>query len=661
MSTFTGDRLSFDDLKTGPSRDGLPPFPDLDVATEQSADSSEQSDSGNGDPPGDSAEEDASNVEDPGVEAPDLDDSSTTNGSPSTECASPQNEEPEDADADANGDGSEPDTDGTESPRAGGSGESGDPAKSGMENAINDTDDTGKADDGTGTATTHDRNDNNDGDDASRSGGRGPDGVEESGSKGLGDGYLSPRIYELLPRLLGGPAQRIADRRKRDVFLTGALPVWAGALPNVRFRYGGSDLSPNLYSATIAPPASGKGALRQARKYGAPLQEELRAGGPATGAAPEDDSNGEVPSSNGEAPSSEPSNESRYADCPRLFLAGDTSAAAIKQSLGKSPHGVICETEFRTLSQALGSSWGKFEDVLLKGFQNETIHMARTSKADVRISHPAPSIALAGTPNTFGGVISGTGDGLFSRFLLYRFDREFEWETQFNERNSGLDQSLQNAAEDFQVGYHELRARTEPLRITVPEPLQRILDRTFDSLTEKWKEEEVPRSLQASLTRSGLQAVKIGTVLRGIRLVESGAPLREMDSAALRPEDMEAGLRLALTYLLHGVRVEARLRGTSGPRAHLTERKRRYLQALPEESFSTREAKALASTFDVSQRNAQRWLKRWREAGLLTKRKRGRWAKLSPEFGGIAGARSVISVIHDIPPLSHGPSAEVPS
>jgi hypothetical protein len=88
------------------------------------------------------------------------------------------------------------------------------------------------------------------------------------------------------------------------------------------------------------------------------------------------------------------------------------------------------------LSQALESSWGTFTDVLLKGFQNETIKMSRSSKGTVTISHPAPSIALAGTPTTFDGVISGTCDGLFSRFLFYRFDREFEWSTQFGESST---------------------------------------------------------------------------------------------------------------------------------------------------------------------------------------------------------------------------------
>jgi len=513
----------------------------------------------------------------------------------------------------------------------------------------------GRADPGPETAEDDTNDDNDTADPAAPGAGisEKPDVERPCQAEGSFQGYLPERAVELLPALLKKPARRITDRRERDVFLTGALPIWAAGLPNVRFCYGGEALSPNLYSATVAPPASGKSALRYARRYGTPLSEELRAGGPAAKAT----SNGAA--SNGAASDHPPSGGPGGLGSPRFFLAGDTSAAAIKDRLARSPHGVICETEFRTLGQALGSSWGGFSDVLLKGFQNEPIHMDRSSKPSVTISHPAPSIALAGTPATFDDVISGTADGLFSRFLLYRFDRAFEWSSQFGGSGAGPQQTLREAAAELQGGYHRLRAREEPLYVTVPGRLQAVHNRAFESLTAKWQsDEDVPRSVQASLFRAGLQAVKIAVVLRGIRLVASAAPLGEIDEVALTPADMEAGLRLALTYLLHGIRVEARFRKRSrsqgGVRAGLTERKRTYLEALPGGPFSTKEAKELASTASVSERNAQRWLKAWAEAGLLTKLRRGTWAKVGPQLEGTAGAGSVISVIDDIPLLADG-------
>lgn len=617
MATSIGDRFSFDDLKARTSFDGLPPFPDLDSATETGEETAPKSadDGGGGTeaaapkedaPAGDSADANDTDNDEGGTNA--ADDTDTARGTDAAHDANDRDDTGDEA-----GNGGEVGGDGRET---------------------DDADDTADNDDTAvpaGGATE----------------GSGPTG-DPGGSgdpEGLRQGYLPERTLKLLPELLEKPARRIGDRRKRDVFLTGALPMWAGALPNVRFRYGGNDLSPNLYSAVVAPPASGKSALRHVRRYGTPLREELSAGGPAA----------EAPLAT-EAPEDDTSRDGRPGDRgptrQRLFLAADSSAAALKEGLADSPHGVIFETEFRTLSQALESSWGTFTDVLLKGFQNETIKMSRSSTGTVTISHPAPSIALAGTPATFDGVISGTSDGLFSRFLFYRFNREFEWSTQFGESGAGLEQCLRDAAEDFQVGYRRLQARGEPLRVTVPEALQQAHDRAFHSLTEKWRNDEnVGRSLQASLTRAGLQAVKIAVVLRGIRLAASGIPPAPTEPVELGAEDMEAGLRLALTYLLHAVRVETRFREETSVRASLTERKRTYLDALPKSTFSTAEAKGLASQVGASERNVQRWLKDWREAGLLTKPKRGRWAKLSPELEGIAGAESVISVINDIPAL----------
>ncbi len=550
----------------------------------------------------------------------------------------------------------------------------------------------------------------------------------------LRQGYLSRRILELLPELLAEPAFRIGQRgdlRKRDVFLTGALPVWAGALPNVRFRYGGTGVSPNLYSAVVAPPASGKSALRHARKYGRPSSSTSSGGtspesrtSPKSGASlesgayPEGRASPQGSSTGQEGPEEEPPGRERpgvRAGRRQLFLAADSSAAALKRRLEEIPHGVIFETEFQALSRALGSSWGSFTDVLLKGLQNEAIRMSRSSKGAVTIPHPAPSIALAGTPAALGGFMSGsgstpgTGNGLFSRFLFYRFDREFEWSPQFRspqsestqsegpqsegpqsedlqsgERRGSLEESLRGAGQKFREARRQLGARETPLWVSVPGALQEAHTRAFRSLTKKWGEDgSVPRSMQASLTRAGLQAVKIAVVLRGVRLAASGIPPASTQSIELGAEDMEAGIRLSLTYLLHAIEVGARLQGDDGPqdtclqgkalqekagsqaklnerKRDLTERQREYLEALPEEPFSTAEAKDLASGFGASKRGVQRWLKSWRKAGLLRKPKRGMWAKRrleredSPRTEGLPGAESVISVIDGIPALAGG-------
>ena len=522
--------------------------------------------------------------------------------------------------------------------------------------------------------------------------------------------YIPGRACALLPPVLAGPAACFDDRRKRDVFLTGALPIWAGALSGVRFRYGGSDLSPNLYSAVIAPPASGKSALRHARAYGTAANGRSADGGSVNGEPMSNEPGG------GESgPDGTGGNGPRGSVPGRhLFLAADTSAAALKRQLSQNPHGVICETEFQALARALSSSWGKFTDLLLKGFQNETVRARRASHQPLTIGHPAPSIALSGTPSAFEDVISGTDDGLFSRFLLYRFDADLEWTPQFgpaggpssqkgpsgkaglsdtagplgtarppgqSRRTFGpasdpLQARLENGASRYRALRARLSAREEPLLVRVPPPLRKVHTQVFESITRKWKAGSVPRSLWPSLTRTGLQAVKIASILRVLRSAgdtENGS-LGESPSSgercfgerretvALTPADMEAGLRLALTYLLHAIQVEDQfgsdtkktVKGgrTKALRAELTKQQEEYLELLPETSFSTSEAKARAPEVEASPRTVQRWLRKWVESGLLTKKKRGTWKKPSRDRFAPTGAQSIRTARENVPTLA---------
>lgn len=74
--------------------------------------------------------------------------------------------------------------------------------------------------------------------------------------------------------------------------------------------------------------------------------------------------------------------------------------------------------------------------------------------------------------------------------------------------------------------------------------------------------------MRASLTRAGLQTIRIGAILAVIREVDSGPrpDLADRDSLAMNPSDMEAGLRLVLTHLMHALRVHTGLEGALNPR-----------------------------------------------------------------------------------------------
>ena len=57
------------------------------------------------------------------------------------------------------------------------------------------------------------------------------------------------------------------DPRKRDVFLTSALCIISGCLPDVQGVYHQERVYPHLFSFVIAPAASGKGVLKNAKRF----------------------------------------------------------------------------------------------------------------------------------------------------------------------------------------------------------------------------------------------------------------------------------------------------------------------------------------------------------------------------------------------------------
>lgn len=460
-------------------------------------------------------------------------------------------------------------------------------------------------------------------------------------------GRISAKVYQGLPKTLSHVAREIEDGVERDVFLTGALPVVAGALPNVRFKYGGHWQSFNLYAAVIAPAGAGKGKMRHARKLAEPLNQRLHK------------ETKERRSQWRDKKESEDQEAGPRPPYKRYYLPADSSAASLKDGLAGSPSSVIFETEFKTLSNVLSQEWGQFRDVLLKGFQNEPVEVDRQSQEPKVIEHPAPSMAVSGTPGTFSEVIGDTEDGLFSRFAFYRFEGEPEWKSQFGGvRETSLDQAVDRAAETLEKMYRRLEARADnPLYVTFTEEAKRVVDDAASFVMEHWKSEGVRPELYSSLKRAALRAVRIGAIMRLLQHCEQGNSLAHPKSIEVGRESIEIGLRLSFTYLTHALRIASQF-GSKNDRSSLNRKQRRYLDALPKGEFKTSEAKSIAEEVGVSKRTAQRWLNRWDEdTRLIEKVKQGVWQRVQ-DTSTTENVPSVIPVISVIPVFFDTESAE---
>ena len=483
------------------------------------------------------------------------------------------------------------------------------------------------------------------------------DGQKDKRTKGQ-RGRFPVSLYKRLPDTLRDPAMQINQGHDRDAFLTGALPVAAGCVPTARMKYGRWQ-SLNLYAAVIAPAGSGKGNMGDAKRLGHTVDERLHIRSEQALETWQRDNDQEAVEA-GPRPKWE-----------QFYIAGDNSARQLKEDIATTPHGVIFETEFKTFANVLSQDWGKARDVLLKGHPNETVKFNR--KGDdrpTRIEHPAPSIAVSGTPGTFREVIGDTEDGLFSRFMFYQFEGDRTWKNQFGGiGESPLDRAIETAANRLDTLHEAMHGREEPLYVTFSSDAEDAINATFEALNDTWDANGVPGHLFPNLRRAALHAARIAGILSILRLAEEGRPVASARTVEVGINDAEVGTHLAIIYLRHAAEIASAF-SAHERRDGLTEKQRRFLNTLPDGRFTTAEAEKVGVEVGGSERSARRWLKRFAKDGLVRNADHGEWFNAVADGesvpDGIIGISGVLDVLPDLfgdtaPAASGGPTSGEPT
>jgi len=504
---------------------------------------------------------------------------------------------------------------------------------SGAESPPNDSDDPAGGASASGVnAPENDRNDEID---------------ENDTGRGFDPTCLPEEVYDHLPDTLNRPASYLDEGHERDTFLTGALPVCAGAMPKVRFRYGGQWLSLNHYMAVVAPPGAGKGKLRVAKELGEELDERIYESSRKDIQRWKDRRDAEE-----EDAGSRPQQRA-------LYLPGDSSAAELKHMLQANPNAVMFETEFKTVGAVLSQDWGQFRDVLLKSFHNESVTVARRGEDLLRIEHPAVSVTLSGTPGTFGEVIDGVEDGLFSRFCFYLFEDEAEWVPQFSdEKDRHLEEYTEKAAERLDSIHRSLSERDEPLYIYFTDEIRDRHTTACRTAMKALKSQDALEGLSPNVKRAGVNALRFAGIFAVLRLDERGVDLSTPKSVEISEGDLRGGLYLAFAYLSHALRVADWLEVKEGEKG-LHEGHRNYLDALPEGAFDTGDANRVAEEQGIGERKAYRWRNKFVEKGLLVDEGYGSWRKPSDETApGVLSVHSVLSVLFDRNGVGSRPKVE---
>jgi len=423
---------------------------------------------------------------------------------------------------------------------------------------------------------------------------------------------FSQSIINGMPAIIRDIAVKLSSDRERDTFITGALSVLSGCLYSVEGIYDGNIIYPNLYSFVIAPASTGKGVLKIARQLGDHLHKKLLKESEEAKAVYEralDEyqqarRNGDMGIEKPEKP-----------PYVMLFVAGNSSAASIYEHLDECGGlGIICETEADSVNTCLKNDWGNYSDLLRKAFHHEVISSRRksTDKKYIEVQEPKLSVAISGTASQVQSLIKLAEDGLFSRFIFYRFHVARKWR----------DVSPANGKADLprltKAKAEELSALVDYL-IKHPSEFE-LTERQWDCLNKQFDTRLndvacfVTEEAGASVTRLGLITFRIAMILSALRKYEMAS---EDVKLVCTDDHFNMALEMVNVYMQHAIVMYKELPATAKA---LDGKPKKFFDSLPMEvSRDMAKKLAMEGGLNVSDSWVDKYLKRLVTYGFLIK------------------------------------------
>jgi len=414
-------------------------------------------------------------------------------------------------------------------------------------------------------------------------------------------------VYDNLPSILKQGTEAFIEPRERDVFLTGALIILSGCMPNVSGVYGRRTVYPHLFCFILAPAASGKGALQSSKELADKYHSEILKN--SIEQKKEYNKKLEAIKHTKRFKKKEDTSQEEIPEEPPfkvVFIPANTSNAKIIQHLqNNNGTGIICETEADTLGQTFKNDWGSYSDLLRKAFHHEKISISRkTNNEYFEINNPQLAVALSGTPKQVFNIISSAEDGLFSRFLFYIFKSESKWidpspfgnQINLTEHFAKLSNTVYEMVlflENSKTVIHLSEEQWNKFNPTFEKYLYQIS--TF-----------VSEDAQSVVKRLGIILYRfcmIFTTIRKYQTQEQATNIQCLDV------DFESALTLIEVYLQHSIIMFNNLpkQDEQGP-FKSGENKKMFYDALPNK-FQRKEAIEIGKKFDISERSVGNFLK----------------------------------------------------
>ncbi len=416
------------------------------------------------------------------------------------------------------------------------------------------------------------------------------------------------KIFQSLPVLLREGCVTFKDKRERDVFLTGALTVLSGCLPNVSGVYDRRTNHPNLFSFIIAPAASGKGALLFAKELGFAYHQKLVKESKEHQKDYRKDlqryelsilryRKGKLP---------DPPQKPEEKNFRLLYIPANSSSAMLIRHLQQNGGtGMLFETEADTLGNVLKQDWGGYSDLLRKSFHHEPIAYSRKVNNDfLEIENPRLSVALSGTPNQVIKLIPSVEDGLFSRFLFYVFEVDATWrDVSPQNKNSNIGAFYKTLAQEVVqlVSFLE----KYPTNFTLKKEQWQKMNDHFSDCLNKTKTLVGSEALSI-VKRLGLILFRIAMILSTCRKYEEQNTAKEISCS---DQDFQIAVWMVEVYLEHALYLYHRLpQKSKSTFPKMPSNKRAFFNALPPQ-FKRKEALVIGKELNLSSATIDRFLK----------------------------------------------------
>lgn len=418
---------------------------------------------------------------------------------------------------------------------------------------------------------------------------------------------IPDEVFDKLPPILNEGSKVYSDKRKRDAFLTGAIAMISGCLPKVTGVYFQERVYPPLNIFIIAPAASGKGVLKNAKRLVQKFHDEAV-------------NNSKEAKKKYEAELLDYNDKKRkrksgepLPDAPEkppfkiVLIPADCSLARLVEHLqNNAGEGIICETEADIMSGTKKQEWGDYSPLLRMAFHHETYTYSRkTNDEYLEIKEPRIALGLSGTPGQVPRLIASAEDGLFSRIIYYAYKNPIGWQDPSPRANPIVynEHYGQLAEEVLKLTKHLEQFPTDVL----------LTDRQWDTLNSSFTtilDDVVVFSSEDAagvVYRLGLILFRFCMIFTALRKFEA----RDMKATRYcSDEDFDSALSLVQVYLQHSILMFSNLPNQREVTPYLDgDNKRKFFNNLPLEFQRKDAVKVGGEKFNLSARSVDEILK----------------------------------------------------